>query len=317
MKLALLEFLVCPACHEPLSLRDEVSEEAEIKTGLLVCLKCSAQYKIDNFVPRFVDTDKYVDSFSFEWNKFYDVQMDILNNTDESEKTFLWKTGWKPEDLKGKLVLDVGVGAGRFADIASRWGAEVVGIDLSFAVDAAYKNIGKRENVHIIQADIFNLPLKKGIFDHMYSIGVLHHTPDTRQAFKTVVPLLRKGGQFAVFLYGYGPYHYFSDLWRKITTRLPIKLIYYLSSIAVPLYYMHKIPFLGKAAQFLFPIANWPDGRWRWLDTFDWYTPKYQWKHTWPEVFKWYKEAGFTDIDLYDESRESSLALICMKGRKV
>jgi len=317
MKEKLLNFLRCPKCGGDFELRTESKEAAETKKGSLICGKCSKTFPIVDSVPRFVDTDKYVDSFSFEWNRFYDVQMDILNNTDESEKTFLWKTGWKSEDLKGKLVLDVGVGAGRFADIASRWGAEVVGIDLSFAVDAAYKNIGKRENVHIIQADIFHLPLKKEIFDHMYSIGVLHHTPDTRQAFHSVVPLLKKGGDFAVFLYALGHYHYFSDLWRKITTRLPIKLMYYVSSIAVPLYHLHRVPFFGKAAQFLLPTANWPDRRWRWLDTFDWYTPKYQWKHTWPEVFQWYKEEGFTDVELYHETKESSLTQICMKGKKV
>ena len=316
MKENVLKFICCPECESNFTLKIELQEGAEIKQGCLICEKCNKSIPIVDSIPRFIDTDKYADSFSFEWNKFYDVQMDILNNTDVSEETFKWKTGWKPEDVRGKLILDIGIGAGRFADVVSRWGGEVVGIDLSFAVDAAYKNIGQRDNVHIIQADIFHLPLKREIFDHMYSIGVLHHTPDTCGAFRAVVPYLKKGGEFAVFLYGHGHYHYFSDLWRKITTRLPIKLMYHLSAIAVPLYYLHKTPFVGKAAQFLFPTANWPDGRWRRLDTFDWYTPKYQWKHTWPEVFKWFKKAGFADIELYDESRESSIAQVCMKGRK-
>jgi len=283
---------------------------------LLVCKGCAKSYPVKNFIPRFVETDEYVDTFSFEWNKFHDVQMDILNNTDESERTFLWKTGWKPEDLKGKLVLDIGVGAGRFADIVSKWDGEVVGIDLSFAVEAADTNIGRRDNVNIIQADVFNLPFKSEIFDKVYSIGVLHHTPDTRKAFQSVVPFLKRGGEFAVFLYAHGHVHYFSDAWRKITTKLPIKVIYYLSSIGVPLYYIHKIPFLGRAVQFLLPTANWPGWRWRWLDTFDWYTPKYQWKHTWAEVYRWFKEEGFTNIELLDEDKVSSLTQICMRGVK-
>ncbi len=316
MKRALLNYLVCPDCGGALTLLEQVIENDEIKEGTLSCGQCKKGFPIRNFVPRFVDTDQYVDSFSFEWNKFYNVQMDILNNTDESERTFRWKTGWKPEDLRGKLVLDVGIGAGRFADIVSKWGGQVVGIDLSFAVDAAYRNIGRRENVHIIQADIFRLPLRKSIFDHMYSIGVLHHTPDTRKAFHSVVPLLKNGGEFAVFLYAYGHYHYFSDKWRTLTTRLPTRLMYYLSSIAVPLYYIHKVPFFGRAAQFILPTANWPKSDWRWLDTFDWYTPTYQWKHTWPEVYQWYREEGFRDMELYDENKDSSLAQVCMKGKK-
>lgn len=316
MKEKMLDFLVCPKCQKGLMLENPEYERREIKKGALCCAECKTAYPISDFIPRFVNTDRYVDTFSFEWNTFYDVQMDILNNTDESEKTFLWKTGWKQQDMKGKLMLDVGVGAGRFADVVSRWGGEVVGIDLSFAVDAAYKNIGKRDNVHIIQADIFHLPFKKESFDQMYSIGVLHHTPDTERAFKAVAPYLKRGGAFAVFLYGHGHYHYFSDIWRKITTKLPIRLMYYLSAIAVPLYYIHKVPFFGKAAQFLLPTANWPKWRWRWLDTFDWYTPKYQWKHTWPEVYRWFKEEGFTDIELYQEDKETVLAQICMRGRK-
>lgn len=316
MKADILKILICINCQGNLVLENVEKEKGEIKKGILRCSKCRHSYRIDNYIPRFVNTDTYVDTFSFEWNKFYDVQMDILNDTDESEKTFKWKTGWKPEDLNSKLVLDVGVGSGRFADIVSSWGGEVVGIDLSFAVDAAFKNIGTQPNVHIIQADIFNLPFRKNTFDYMYSIGVLHHTPDTEKAFNKVVPYLKHGGEFAVFIYALGHYHYFSDFWRKITTKMPMKLLYYLSSISIPLYYIHRIPFFGKAAQFLLPTANWPRWKWRWLDTFDWYTPKYQWKHTWPEVFRWFKESGFTDIELNHENKDSSITQICMRGKK-
>ncbi len=308
--------LVCPYCSGSLDLKTDLTEGTEIKEGSLTCQKCSRKFPVTKFIPRFVESDKYVDIFGFEWNKFHDVQMDILNNTDESERTFKWKTGWAPEDIKGRLILDVGLGAGRFADIVSRWGGEVVGIDLSFAVDAAYKNIGQRSNVHIIQADLFYLPFKKGIFDSIYSIGVLHHTPDTEKAFKSIVQYIHNKGELVVFLYAYGHYHYFSDIWRKFTVKLPIKIMYYISSIAVPFYYAYKVPLFGKAVQFFLPISNCKKWKGRWLDTFDWYSPKYQWKHTWPEVYRWFEEEGFTDIKLLDEHRESSLTQICMRGKK-
>ena len=309
MKGKFLDLLVCPECKSSLDLEIKLREGDEIKLGTLLCQGCKRSYPITGYIPRFVEADRYVDSFSFEWNTFYDVQMDILNNSDESDKTFRYKTGWKPEDLKNKLILDIGIGAGRFADIVSGWGGEVVGIDLSFAVEAAFKNVGKRPNVHIIQADIFNLPFKNEVFDHMYSIGVLHHTPDTKKAFNSVLPFLKKGGEFAVFIYEKGFYHRYSDLWRKITVKLPLRVMYILSSIAIPLYYIHKIPFLGPALQFAFPTANWPKWKWRWLDTFDWYTPKYQWKHTYPEVYRWFKENGFSDMELFDYP-------VCMRGKK-
>jgi SAM-dependent methyltransferase len=309
MKLKLLELLICIKCGSNLILENYEEEKGEVKKGMLVCSECKSSYPIVDFIPRFIETDRYVKTFSFEWNVFYDVQIDILNNTDESEETFKYKTGFKEEDVKGKLFLDAGVGSGRFAEIVSRWKGEVVGFDLSYAVDAAFKNIGERPNVHIVQADIFNPPFKKEVFDHIYSIGVLHHTPDTKKAFESLVPLLKKKGAFAVFIYEKTNYHIFSDIWRKITKRLPLRVVYIITAIAIPLYYLYKIPFLGTALQFIFPISNHPKWKWRWLDTFDWYTPRYQWKHTYPEVYGWFKENGFTDMELFDYP-------ICIRGIK-
>jgi uncharacterized protein YbaR (Trm112 family) len=316
MKRRLLSILVCPDCKKDLDLETGTEAQGEIIEGVLSCRSCQTRFPIRNGVPRFVQVDEYVDTFSFEWNRFHDVQIDILNATDESEKTFQGKTGWFPADLAVKRILDVGVGAGRFAEVVSRWGGEVVGVDLSFAVEAAYENVGKRENVHIVQANLFRLPFLEGTFDAMYSLGVLHHTPDTKKAFDAVVPYMKPGGEFAVFLYAYGHYSYFSDIWRKVTTRVPYKLIYYLTSLSVPLIYIYKLPFIGLALRLLFPMSQHANPRWRWLDTFDWYTPKYQHKHTWPEVYRWYIQNGLEDIYLMEESREFSLLHINVRGKK-
>ena len=314
MKPKLLSILVCPDCKEGLDLETGTEVEGEILEGALSCRSCRSRFPIRKGVPRFVQMDEYVDTFSFEWNRFHDVQIDILNATDQSEITFRGKTGWSQADLAGKRVLDVGIGAGRFADVISRWGGEVVGVDLSFAVDAAYGNVGKRENVHIVQADLFRLPFPEGTFDVMYSLGVLHHTPDTKKAFDAVVPYLRPGGEFAVFLYAEGPYAYFSDIWRKFTTKVPHRLVYYFSALSIPCYYLRKLPLVGLGLRILLPMNQHPNPRWRWLDTFDWYSPKYQHKHTWPEVYGWYEENGFTDMKLLVEPGESPLGNINMRG---
>jgi len=316
MKHRLASLLVCPRCRQDLELAVHSEADGEILEGVLSCRPCRSVFPIRKGVPRFVELDRYVDTFSFEWRKFHDVQIDILNATDESEKTFLGKTGWRPDDLQGKLVLDIGVGAGRFAEVVSRWGGEVIGIDLSFAVDAAFENIGSRENVHIVQADLFHLPFAASRFEAMYSIGVLHHTPYTRKAFESVIPLLKTGGEFAVFVYAYGHYSYFSDIWRRITTKVPYRLLYYLTALSVPLYYLYEIPLLGLGFRFVFPMSRHPNPRWRWLDTFDWYTPKFQHKHTWPEVYQWYRENGFVDIELNQETREFSLLHINVTGKR-
>jgi len=309
MKDRLLDLLACPECRGVLELRQEVREGGEIREGTLGCAACLREYPIRGFVPRFVETDRYVDTFSFEWNTFHDVQIDILNNTTASEDTFAEKTGYTREQAQGRLFLDAGVGAGRFAEVVSRWGGEVVGFDLSYAVEAAFGNIGRREGVHLVQADIFKPPFREGVFDHAYSIGVLHHTPDTRRAFESLVPLLKAGGGFAVYLYEKHPSSHFSDRWRVLTVRLPLRLMYALSAAAIPLYFLYRLPLVGGFFQLLVPIAMWPHWKWRWLDTFDWYTPRYQWKHTYPEVFRWYRDAGFRDIELFDFP-------VCLRGFK-
>ncbi len=315
MKRSLLPLLVCPGCKRELDLDVRAEDAGEILEGTLACPGCGSVYPVRRGIPRFVLLDEYVDTFSFEWNTFHDVQIDILNATDETERTFQGKTGWSAGDLKGKLVLDVGVGAGRFADVVSRWGGEVVGIDLSFAVESAYGNFGRRENVHIVQADLFRLPFREHVFDAMYSMGVLHHTPDTKKAFDSVVPLLKPGGEFAVFIYAHGHYSYFSDIWRKATVRIPHRIIYYVAALSIPLYYLYKIPGIGLGFRFVFPMSQHPNPRWRWLDTFDWYTPKYQHKHTWPEVYSWYLANSFREIRLLEENRDFALLHINMRGK--
>jgi SAM-dependent methyltransferase len=181
--------------------------------------------------------------------------------------------------------------------------AEIIGIDLSFAVDAARTNLEKRRNCHFIQADIFHLPFKANTFDTIFSIGVLHHTPDTKKAFLKLPPLLKTGGKMAIWVYGlntFRPYTYFGDFWRQITPKLPKRLLYYLCYFCLPAYYLYKIPHLGSLINIIFPFSTDPNWRWRILDTFDWYSPQYQWKHTYPEVIAWFKQARVRVVKILD-----------------
>jgi SAM-dependent methyltransferase len=205
------------------------------------------------------------------------------------------------ESLKEKLLLDAGCGMGRYTEVAASVGATVIGFDLSYSIDSCYENLGNLENVHLVQADIFHLPFKDNIFDFVYSFGVLHHTPSCERAFKQLPQKLKKGGMLSIFVYS--SYNrsivLSSKFWRFFTTRLPKRLLYYFSFISVPLYYIYKIPVIGSIGKALFVIPLWPDWRWRVLDTFDWYSPKYQSKHTHWEVFRWFEESGLRDIKIY------------------
>lgn len=306
MKRELAALLCCPDCKTDLYLQDATPRAPEVEDGALVCRSCRSSFPILRGIPRFVSSDAYVGSFSYEWNRWNRVQLDIANGRTESEDTFAEKTGFTAADLKGKLVLDVGCGAGRFLDVASRWGANVVGIDLSFAVEASQQNLGARPNVSVVQADVFRLPFREKTFDAIFSIGVLHHSRDTREAFLQLPPLLKDGGDIAVWLYYYTDrvYNKASDFWRAVCRPFPSWAVYAWCWLIVTLFsslwakpVMSRKPW-GHLRRIL-PVNTHPDFHWRVLDTFDWYTPRYQDKDCSPgRVVGWCREAGIRDVQV-------------------
>jgi SAM-dependent methyltransferase len=194
---------------------------------------------------------------------------------------------------------------GRFAEVATRWGARVVGVDLSAAAEVAAKNLSDRDFV-AFQADVFALPFLPETFDCIYSMGVLHHTPDCEQAVKVLPQYLKPGGILAVWLYsGYNKWYRFSDQYRKITHRMSPRTLHRFFRVAVPFFYwldrgLRVIPIVGKPTAGLihhvFPVNRQPDAEARLLDTLDWYSPKYQSKHTYEQVFRWFESCGLENL---------------------
>ncbi len=241
MKEKLLELLACSICGGDLLLvHVGTREEKEIIEGLLSCKKCDREYKIIRGVPRFADLSKIeqdkaetAKNFGWQWTHF----------TQEDEKYTEQFLGWiqpvKPEFFAGKIVLEGGCGKGRHTALAANWGAkEVVGIDLSAAVESAFQATRNLPNAHVVQADIFKLPLKK-IFDYAFSVGVLHHTPDPKKAFVSLASKVKKGGAISAWIYGAENNEWITRYVNPIRTG-------FTSKINQPtLYQLSKLPTLG------------------------------------------------------------------------
>jgi SAM-dependent methyltransferase len=193
--------------------------------GSLVCSGCDAGFPITRGIPRFLprtlaaDQKATADAFGYEWTHY-----SALTEADRQE--FLaWIAPLTPADFKDRVVLDGGCGKGRHIFLAARFGArEVVGIDLSNAVEAAFRNTRELPNVHVVQADIAHLPFADP-FDLAYSIGVLHHLPVPKDGFLALAGHVKPGGRISAWVYGKE-----GNLWieklvdpvrRNVTSRLP------------------------------------------------------------------------------------------------
>jgi SAM-dependent methyltransferase len=241
MKEKLLDLLCCPTCGGDIRLSYAGKyEDKEILEGVLACRKCTREYKITRGVPRFADLDKIeqdkaetAENFGWQWTHF----------TQEDKKYAEQFLGWlqpvKPEFFKDKIVLEGGCGKGRHTSLAANWGAkEVVGIDLSAAVESAFQATRALPNAHIVQADIFRLPLKKA-FDYAFSVGVLHHTPDPKGAFCSLASKVKKDGAISAWVYGAENNEWITKYVNPIREG-------FTSKISQPaLYQLSKLPTLG------------------------------------------------------------------------
>jgi SAM-dependent methyltransferase len=206
MKEKLLDLLMCTKCGgAEINLAEASSEHGtnEIISGKLICSKCQAVFPIVRGVPRFAELDKVetdkaktAENFGWQWTHF------TQEDANYAEQFLGWLKPVKPEFFANKIVLEGGCGKGRHTKLGATWGArEIVGVDLGDGVETAFALTRNQQNAHIVQADIFNLPFKSE-FDYAFSVGVLHHTPDPKQAFLSLAGKVKKGGHLSAWVYG-------------------------------------------------------------------------------------------------------------------
>ncbi len=314
MKIELLESLRCPQTGQRLTLEPPASGVDEIENGWLVSLDGQNRYPILNSIPRFVPAENYADNFGMQWNHFRQTQLDSYSGHPISTDRFWAATGWLAEDLKGKWVLDVGCGAGRFAEVALSAGAKVLALDYSSAVDACYANLKHHPNLHVVQGDIYALPFPKEFFPFVYSLGVLQHTPDVAKAFANLPPMVAAGGLLCVDFYQKSwKSMLLPKYWlRPITKRIPKARLFAILDSSVPKLLalsrlLSRVPMLGGGLKRLVPVANYyailplsekQHLEWSLLDTFDWFSPEFDNPQTPETVTRWLEDAGLEQVEV-------------------
>jgi SAM-dependent methyltransferase len=218
--------------------------------GAFACAPCGASYPISRGIPRFAggplatDVSTTVEGFGYQWKK----ANPLVQNTRFTDSA-LFLDFIQPVEARyfeGKTVLDAGCGLGRFTHWARQFGAAaVVGVDLSESCEAAFENTRALDNVLIVQADLFELPLRPE-FDYVFSVGVLHHTSSPQGAFEKVAALVKPGGGLSAWVYGRennGWIIYGLNPFRSlVTSRLPRwALILLAYAITVPMYLVLKL----------------------------------------------------------------------------
>jgi ubiquinone/menaquinone biosynthesis C-methylase UbiE len=187
---------------------------------------------------------KVVEGFGDEWSRFDQSQLhaDELQEMFENYfNIFPWEA--LPADAKG---FDLGCGSGRWAKLVAPRVGELHLIDPSKdALAVAKRNLKDASNCYFHFASVEEIPLAENSCDFGYSLGVLHHIPDTEAGLKNCVSKLKRGAPFLLYLY----YRFdnrplwfrmiwkLSDFVRRFVSRLPNSLRYVMSQILAGIVY--------------------------------------------------------------------------------
>jgi ubiquinone/menaquinone biosynthesis C-methylase UbiE len=197
--------------------------------------------------------EQTVQSFGDEWKKHNQ------SNISDEELRSLFQNYFsliKLEDFnKTTEAFDMGCGSGRWANFLAPYVGKLNCIDPSDAIEVSKINLSHHKNIQFIKGYVDNCGLKKNSQDFGYSLGVLHHIPNTKKALTTCVSYLKPGAPFLVYLY----YNFenrsifFKLIWsltdqiRKIISMLPSRLKNHVTNFIALMVYMP----LSRLAKFI------------------------------------------------------------------
>ncbi len=325
MRRCLVSKLACPDCRGDIRVAECLEENAvRILRGTLQCAACSRRYPIDKGVPRLVtaaeDVAEVCRRFSFQWLSRWNGKFEGTRCYGFDDDVYI---GWVNEQLHcrrvpapGEWMLDAGCGSGEKSAVLARLNPEqnVVGLDLGVeSLEKAAAAFGDRPNLDYVQGNVLKPPLKERQFAYGMSLGVLHHTPDTRKAFASFRRLLKEEATCVIWIYPTyreGPEWRMPYFGRDFITfgqgyRMPTGLLRLIAhSMVVGFYPIVQFFFkkgyrrIGRDLPFFRVDAMTRKERYQAqvFYCFDTLLPRYQWRHPIKEVEGWFVEEGLDPV---------------------
>jgi ubiquinone/menaquinone biosynthesis C-methylase UbiE len=199
-----------------------------------------------------------VHGFGQEWNKFTQEALSDAER-DEVFRQYFSLIDWSNKPAR---ALDMGCGSGRWSVLVAPRVGELVAADASpDALNVAQRNV-RGPNISFVQATPEALPYPDRYFDLIFSLGVLHHVPDTEGAIRSLAAKLAPGGTLLLYLYyafdnrpaWFWAIWKISDLVRRVISALPFPMRYGLSQVIAACVYWP----LARAAKYLPVPSSWP-----------------------------------------------------------
>jgi SAM-dependent methyltransferase len=180
---------------------------------------------------------KTVDGFGDEWHRFDQSSLSSSEHEELFQKYFkIFPWDKLPPNPQG---YDMGCGSGRWAKLVAPRVAILHCIDPSSAINVARSNLINNKNCIFHQEGVSDCSLQELSMDFGYSLGVLHHVPDTKKAIVDCVKLLKIGAPFLIYLYynldnrtwSYRYLWKLSNFFRLMVSRLPHGIRYVVSQL--------------------------------------------------------------------------------------